>query len=46
MAKNRTVTMSREEIKRSEIMRMADERRITQKEGASGLGSASGILGD
>jgi hypothetical protein len=34
MAKNRTINMSQEEIKRSEILRMAEEKRITQKEGA------------
>jgi len=34
MAKNRTVTMSKKEIKRSEILRMADEKKITQKTGA------------
>ncbi len=34
MAEKRTITMSKEEIKRSEILRMADERLITQREGA------------
>lgn len=34
MAENRTIIMSTEEIKRSEILRMADERLITQKKGA------------
>ena len=38
MAENRIVSMSTKEIKRSEIMRMADEKRITQKRGASRLG--------
>jgi len=38
MAKNRIITMSTAEIRRSEILRMADERRITQKIGASRLG--------
>jgi len=33
MAENGTITMSEAEIKHSEIMRMADERQITQKEG-------------
>ena len=31
MAENRTVSMSEKEIKRCEILRMANERRITQK---------------
>ncbi len=34
MAENRTITMSTKEIERSEILRMADERKITQKAGA------------
>ena len=34
MAKNRTIEMSEEEINRSEILRMANEKRITQKTGA------------
>jgi len=38
MAENRTITMSKTEIKRSEILRMADEKRITQKEGAQRAG--------
>jgi len=38
MAKNRTVTMSREEISRSEILRMAEEKQITQKTGAKRTG--------
>jgi transposase len=38
MAENRIVTMSIEEIKRSEILKMADEKRITQSKGASRLG--------
>lgn len=38
MTENRTITMSKEEIKRSEILRMAEERRITQKEGARRVG--------
>ena len=37
MAKNRIVTMSTAEIRRSEILRMADEKRITQKQGAERL---------
>lgn len=38
MAKNRIVTMSTQEIKRSEILRMADEKKITQKIGAGRIG--------
>jgi transposase len=38
MAENRTIIMSTEEIKRSEILRMADERLITQKIGAKRIG--------
>ncbi|MDY6847398.1 MAG: helix-turn-helix domain-containing protein, partial [Chloroflexota bacterium] len=38
MTKNRIITMSKEEIKRSEILRMAEEKRITQKEGAKRIG--------
>ena len=34
MGNNRIINMSKEEIKRSEILRMAEEKRITQKEGA------------
>ncbi|MDY6846196.1 MAG: hypothetical protein SVP52_03565 [Chloroflexota bacterium] len=40
MTKNRIITMSKEEIKRSEILRMAEERRITQKEGAKRIGKS------
>lgn len=38
MAENRTITMSKTEIKRSEILKMTDERQITQKEGARRIG--------
>lgn len=38
MTKNRTINMTQEEIKRSEILRMAEEKRITQKEGAKRIG--------
>jgi hypothetical protein len=38
MAENRTIIMSKEEISRSEILRMADERLITQKIGARRIG--------
>jgi len=38
MPGNRTINMSEEEIKRSEIMRMAEERWIKQKEGARRIG--------
>ncbi|MDF1519386.1 MAG: helix-turn-helix domain-containing protein, partial [Brevefilum sp.] len=38
MTKNRIITMSKEEIKRSEILRMAEEKRIKQKEGAKRIG--------
>jgi transposase len=38
MTENRTITMSKEEIHRSEILRMADERQITQKTGARRIG--------
>lgn len=38
MTKNRTINMSEEEIKRCEILRMADEKRIIQKEGAKRIG--------
>ena len=38
MAKKRTITMSEEEINRSEILRMANERQITQKTGARRTG--------
>ena len=34
MAENRTITMTQKEVNRCEILRMADERRITQKVGA------------
>lgn len=34
MAKNRTITMTQKEVNRCEILRMADERKITQKAGA------------
>lgn len=34
MAKNRTIAMSNKEIKRCEILRMVDEKQITQREGA------------
>ena len=38
MAKMRTITMSEEEINRSKILRMANERQITQKTGARRTG--------
>jgi len=38
MAENRIFNMSTEEIRRSEILRMADEKKITQRMGASRLG--------
>jgi len=38
MAENRTITMTRREVNRCEILRMADERRITQKVGATRIG--------
>ena len=38
MAENRTITMTQKEVKRCEILRMADERRITQKVGAKRIG--------
>jgi predicted DNA-binding protein (UPF0251 family) len=38
MTTNRILTMSKEEIKRSEILTMADERQITQREGAKRMG--------
>jgi len=38
MTKKRTIRMSEEEINRSEIMRMANERQITQKAGARRTG--------
>ena len=38
MAENRIVTMSKKEIRRSEMLRMADERRVTQKQGSERLG--------
>jgi hypothetical protein len=38
MTTNRILTMSKEEIKRSEILRMADEKRITQSQGARRIG--------
>lgn len=38
MPGNRTINMSEEEIKRSEIMKMAEERWITQKKGARRMG--------
>lgn len=38
MAKNRTVTMSQKEIERCGILKMAEERKITQKEGARRIG--------
>ena len=34
MLENRTLTMSNKEIKRCEILKMADEKQITQREGA------------
>ena len=36
MAKNRTVTMSIQEIKRCEILKMANERQITQRVALAG----------
>jgi len=38
MSENRTIAMSQEEIKRTEILRMAEEKLITQKEGAKRIG--------
>lgn len=38
MTQNRTITMSRKEITRSEILRMAEEKKITQKSGAKRIG--------
>jgi transposase len=38
MTTNRILTMSTKEIKRSEILRMADEKRITQRRGAKRIG--------
>jgi len=38
MTENRIVSMSKKEIRRSEILRMADERKITQKTGAKRIG--------
>lgn len=38
MASKRTISMSEEEIKRCEILRMAEEKQITQKEGARRIG--------
>jgi predicted DNA-binding protein (UPF0251 family) len=38
MTKNRTLNMSEEEINRCEILRMADEKKIIQKEGAKRIG--------
>jgi len=38
MAENRTITMTKKEVNRCEILRMADERKITQKEGAKRTG--------
>ena len=43
MAENRTITMSSEEIQRSEILRMANERQLTQKVGAKAEIQMSGI---
>ena len=45
MTNNRTINMSEEEIKRCEILRMADEKRIIQKEGAKRLGISPVISG-
>jgi hypothetical protein len=38
MTTNRILTMSKEEIKRVEILRMAEEKRITQKQGEKRIG--------
>ena len=38
MAKNRTITMTQKEIDRCEILRMAEEKLITQKAGAKRIG--------
>ena len=38
MTKNRILNMSEEEIKRCEILRMADEKRIIEREGAKRIG--------
>jgi transposase len=38
MAENGIIKMSQEEIKRSEILKMVEEKRITQKEGAQRIG--------
>jgi len=38
MLKQRTLTMSIKEIKRCEILKMTDEKRITQREGATRVG--------
>jgi len=38
MTAKRTIAMSKEEIKRCEIMRMAEEKQLTQKEGAKRIG--------
>jgi transposase len=38
MAENGTINMNQKEIKRSEILKMAVEKRITQKEGAQRIG--------
>lgn len=38
MTQNRTIIMSRKEIARSEILRMADEKKITQETGAKRIG--------
>jgi hypothetical protein len=38
MLKNRTLTMSIKEIKRCEVLKMANEKQITQREGAIRIG--------
>jgi predicted DNA-binding protein (UPF0251 family) len=38
MAENGTINMSQEEIKRSGILKMVEEKQITQKEGAQRIG--------
>lgn len=38
MAENRTITMTQKEVNRCELLRMAEERKITQKVGARKLG--------
>jgi transposase len=38
MTENRTITMSKEELNRSAILQMADEKKITQKAGAERIG--------